>query len=515
MEYITLSELNELYGKTNELLGETKMDIINELLNLLSDGLEITRKTSYLFDYILLAYNPDKNMNIKQDVKKIMKSKSLTLLDIYKLLRLIDEKYINIFRIDISDRKDKIQLNSYYENKENKEYDKLNVASLLILCHRFLLYILKVLPNYRFNLPKLKSTKVYRKGELKELKRSFYKLQLLSIMAEKNDYDMADVNMTLEGELSDEELRNKISNIRYTVETRLNKFENMINEYVHIGNSVTSYTERETVLCLDLLQQLLPEQYDYYSKLIDGENVLVRRIMNEIRDNEFATVVCRDFVKALYKRDYLIPQHGVHIRRNQPEETKYTILPLDYAVNIDIYERNVNGEHYIIVLDLTSDLDITIFNLTTLKVYNTNAGLYDLLNVLMYFYGIEDSMLKHPETDEPILYTTYDSMLCLTKEYVTAKGTSDVYKDFEIEIPYYWRYKGRYKTGAKKDDNSIGLRPSNTVYKLAKIAPFTRRLREGAKPSPEAVAYAKQYCIQLDEGKTLVREFEKKVRVKR
>lgn len=217
------------------------------------------------------------------------------------------------------------------------------------------------------------------------------------------------------------------------------------------------------------------------------------------------------FLNLLKRRRYLIPNKGIHISVEKDN------------VNMDVFERILDGDVYIICLILSpknSELDLgnevlntVIINVT--KGYSISNGfsLYQCCNTLYKFYGLDkyaSEIYGELYIKDPIMYYSLDvgRILKGQNEGVSVyKGTSTIYDDYFVEIPYYWRYKeNNYHKNIKDSLPNRVQKQDVEVYVFA----YKRKLPIGQKASDEAIELAKRYSIVLEEGETIVRPFVRK-----
>lgn len=291
----------------------------------------------------------------------------------------------------------------------------------------------------------------------------------------------------------------------YLIEAGLAKFKLNLNDLKFGVNAIVSFITDE-VLSHYYLKKLLPEYSEFYDLKTDSlNNLVIKLIMERIDESNVSS--CPAFIELLRKRDFLIPHGGVNINGRRVIGN-LSAGEFRLAKSIDLYERQYNDNNFLIVLDNSNeDCFITIINLHTGTLINTNPDLYGVLNRLYYFYELYK---KDPVggTLDPWLYYTFQ-IINVESGIKTIKGTLlDDFENYDVAVPYYWRYKGKYKNSSSSKNNNHLINNDKKTY----ISAFTRRLPKGHKRSEDAIRLSKIYCLQLGENETIVRPFERKNR---
>lgn len=290
----------------------------------------------------------------------------------------------------------------------------------------------------------------------------------------------------------------------YLIQAGIAKFKMSLNDLKYGINSIISFVVDE-VLTHYYLERLLPENYEFYDLRVNTlDNFVIKLIMERIEESNVSS--CPAFIELLRKREFLIPHSGVNISGKRLS-IQLDVGEFKFAENIDLYERQYNGHNFLIVLDnSTESCFVTIINLHTGTLVNTNPDLYGVLNRLYYFYELYDKKPVGGKYDPWLYYAL--QILQIDAGVKTIKGTlSDDFENYNVEAPYYWRYKGRYKSSSQQSNRTKIINNNKTTY----VSAFTRRLPQGHKRSDEAVRLSKIYCLKLKDNETIVRPFERKL----
>ena len=254
--------------------------------------------------------------------------------------------------------------------------------------------------------------------------------------------------------------------------------------------------KHDYILIQHLIKSLLVEESSYYSARHCLDVHAIGSLMSELKENEFNLDLSTEFYVLLRKRAYLLPYNGI------------SITPSKIEFSIDVYERQLDGDNYLIVITNKEEFSyFTFINLTKGYTVNNSPWLYDICNFLYSFYKLEGPALElygESFTSDPLLVLSYKFDSFLSTGIETIKGRSDVYKDFIVESPYYWRYKGDER---KRIDNKSFYKESTGETSFKYISAFKRGLPSGYKASDDAKSVSKLYCIELKDGETLVSPF--------
>lgn len=94
------------------------------------------------------------------------------------------------------------------------------------------------------------------------------------------------------------------------------------------------------------------------------------------------------------------------------------------------------------------------------------------------------------------------------------KGTSKKkFSNFEVLAPYYWKYKDLYSYNTKYKVN-LGIDFGFYGKMTQEISAFTRKLPVGQVASSIAKDLAKKYCLELEEGETIVSPFTRNSKIR-
>lgn len=249
------------------------------------------------------------------------------------------------------------------------------------------------------------------------------------------------------------------------------------------------------IILQNLARNILPEESVYYSSRFTLESHVIGSLFSELVNNEYDLELTEEFYSLLRKRSYLLPKSGVNI------------TPSKISFTVDIYEKQFNNENYIVLVsNFNTDVSYyTFINLNRNITVNNCPHLYELCNFLYSFYNLEGyakDMYGDEFSKDPKMVLSFKSNMVVAEGVITIKGRSEVYEDYTVEVPYYWRYRGRERkpSMSKKDF----LKSSNDESSCVYISAFKRKLPVGQKASDSAKQLAKFYCIDLDDGETLV-----------
>ena len=141
--------------------------------------------------------------------------------------------------------------------------------------------------------------------------------------------------------------------------------------------------KHDFILIQGLMKNLLSEECGYYSSRNAVCTNILSSLMSELRDNEFNLDLTTEFYSLLRRRSYLLPRSGI------------TLKPKNIDFSIDLYERQYDGDNYIIaVTNLEDGSYFTFINLTRGFTVNNSPWLYDLCNFLYSFYKLETEALQ-------------------------------------------------------------------------------------------------------------------------
>lgn len=133
---------------------------------------------------------------------------------------------------------------------------------------------------------------------------------------------------------------------------------------------------------------------------------------------------------------------------------------------------------------------------------------YMIYVIFLYcFYKLEGyakDLYGEEFNSDPHLVVSFKTDSFISSGLVTIKGRSEIYDDFMVEVPYYWRYRGNIKYSPVSKGNFLKNRDSDSfIY----VSAYKRKLPLGQKTSDKAKELSKYYCIELEEDETLVSPF--------
>lgn len=208
---------------------------------------------------------------------------------------------------------------------------------------------------------------------------------------------------------------------------------------------------------------LLSELFDSHAPdFLKQRKIFVREKGVIIRLKKFCAGINSFFVKEIHESDH----HLILL------QTRYGSLGVKKNLIIDIEHINF----VIAELILCSDYTAVIWLICWL-------GLKDVLLKSDWFQDCEDSTLA-------------DNVKLLF-EFIAQYAEQD---NLYYEEPPSWNY----------ESHGVGVKKSVSVPKIQKqiqVGNYLRKLPNGAKASPEAVAAADNYCLDLEDGYTFVNSF--------
>lgn len=264
-----------------------------------------------------------------------------------------------------------------------------------------------------------------------------------------------------------------------------------INKLINVGCEQLIDCKLETYSIYYLMKELLSkDEFIFYNALISAGMNLMFRIRDDMVEDEHMKVLSKRYISNLRKRKYLLPKNGVRVTSGDRE--------------LDLFERQYDDSNYLVIMSINVGYNfVTIINIHTGVMYSNSCCTYDDLNIVARFYGLFDDEEGLDKTD-PILYKSMNFIDCATHKIHIIKGTSKEFDEYEVTVPYYWRYKG-------SSSNSTKNYKVNNLEKYQRpeqyISAFKRGLPSGYKRSKEAEGLSKIYCIELKEDETLVSPF--------
>lgn len=441
-------EISESYKEEGLIVEE--YDYYNQCSSIISS---ISKDDSNirLFDYYFFQLN--KSNDLPRDIKKLYK---LLQVDSNELLLTVKELNSICLRFSV--------------NGSVIPEDKISVVSVLVGFFMFLVYMFDLCTcNKKLYVQDLVCT-------YKELDN------IISSAKKKISGFSSDLKSLLESSFSDKPLPKGMKRV--------------ISADLDLASFQQYKLKHDFILSQYLLKSLLKDECSYYSPRTTASSHILASLMNELRDNDYNQEFTIEFFSLLRKRAYLIPYNGI------------CITPSKIQFSIDLYERQLNGDNYLILITNRENISYyTFINLNKLYVVNTSPWLYDLCNFLYSFYKLKEvarGMYGEKFASDPLLIINFKIDRFLAENVGITKGQSSVYDEFVVESPYYWRYKGNSR---KKIGNKSFYEHNKGEGSFVYISAFKRRLPDGCKASDEAKSMSKLYCIELKEDETLVSPF--------
>lgn len=439
-----------------------EFDYYNECCKHLSSKGLYTNEFARLFDYFLFVYcKSDKDLS--KDIKMQIKSMNL---DSNDLLVYIHRLTSSLIRLSV----------------DMKKY-----LSELVLCVAVVLNSFKLFLMYGFDITYSGKKLLYDEGvgKYKDLD------DIISLLAEKDDNFSKDLVLLL---LKDTE-REK-SGILDSLKGKVLKDTVEGVDFALFQKAKFKY---DYLLLQYLIGSLLKDEYSYYSKKLSLKTHILSSIMCECVEGEYNLELTSEFYTLLRKRAYLIPSSGINLN------------PSDIGFNLDIYERQFNGDNYLVIITTVELEEISYFtfiNLSKGYTINNSPWLYDICNFLYSFYRLDEyaqDLYGEEYSNDPRIVLSFKTEGFFSEGVHVIKGKSKVYDDFIVESPYYWRYKGSSLSKPQKKKDF--LEDIHKNEKFIYISAFKRKLPDGSRASKEALELAKVYCLELGEGETLVSPF--------
>lgn len=413
-----------------------------------------------IFDYFYLIYYPSKDSDVKY-IKKLIKGSKIKSEEILIYCRRVDSAIVKMC------------------HRVSSDVIMMGEESLpaVITLSNFKLFL-----YYCFDLC-FNNTKFYHsdlRGSYKDLEN------MMSFMTKnfKGFNELLISSLQFVGILPKDSVNVKISNFK---DSDIALFQKMKFKYEYL---VTD----------SLFKELMPEEYPYYSSYFDTREYVISSLIQELLDNEFNMELHPFFYKLLKKRAYLIPKNGISLK------------PVHLDFNLDIFERQLNGDNYIIIVTTAGPkCSVTMINLTKEFTLSRDPLLYDICNFLYSFYkldGYAREMYGDDYANDPRLLVSFKTNSILAEPFQIIKGRAKTYEEFSVESPYYWRYKdkGRNKLPSQNSKDfikSLEKEEGSFVY----VSAYKRRLPVGQKASEQAKELSKFYCIELEDNETLVSPF--------
>lgn len=252
----------------------------------------------------------------------------------------------------------------------------------------------------------------------------------------------------------------------------------------------------DTILINSMIKNLLVNESPYYLSRQKLSESIVLSLHAELLMEEYNLELTEEFYTLLKKRAYLLPRNGISIN------------PENMDISIDMYERQFNGDNFLVLVTNMEEVSFfTFINLTKEYIVNDSPCLYDLCNFLYCFYKLEGyakDLYGEEFNSDPHLVVSFKTDSFISSGLVTIKGRSEIYDDFMVEVPYYWRYRDNIKYSPVSKGNFLKNRDSDSfIY----VSAYKRKLPLGQKASDRAKELSKYYCIELEEDETLVSPF--------
>lgn len=437
----------------NKNVGIETYDDLYQIVNSILSNIQIRNKKGIekLLDHFYFVVLEKEKDNLKQDLKEILKSKNISNLNLLEAIQGLLCYSINSKSVD--------ERNEPSDNSLTKESSIISISTI-----SFAYYL-----TYVFNLTCKDSLYLGRDT----LKPSDFDSQtkLLSI-AQREDKTLYQFCMQM------------TPGAKGVTTTNINKL-------INVGCEQLIDCKLETYSIYYLMRELLSkDEFIFYNALINAGMNLMFRIRDDMVEDEHMKIVSKRYISNLRKRKYLLPKNGVRVTSGDRE--------------LDLFERQYDGNNYLLIMSINVGYDfVTIINIHTGVMYSNSCCTYDDLNIVARFYGLFDEEEGLDKTD-PILYKSMNFIDTVAHEVHIIKGTSNEFDEYEVTVPYYWKYKGSCSTSTKNYKiNNLEKYEKSEQY----ISAFKRGLPSGYKRSKEAEGLSKIYCIELKEDETLVSPF--------
>lgn len=253
----------------------------------------------------------------------------------------------------------------------------------------------------------------------------------------------------------------------------------------------------EYLLIKYFVNNILKDEESFYVNKDTYAEHVIGSLTLELKDNEFCCELTPEFYNLLRKRAYLLPKNGISLN---PDHINFTI---------DMYERQFNGDNYIIIITYIEGISyFTFINLNKQFTINNSPFLYDLCNFMYRLYKLDEyseELYGKKFSDDPYMLLSFKTDSFITGGIHTIKGKSDSYKDFTVEVPYYWKYRDKKKSN--KINKKLFLEDMREEGSFIYVSAFKRKLPNGYRASDEAKKLSEFYCLELEQNETLVSPF--------
>lgn len=232
---------------------------------------------------------------------------------------------------------------------------------------------------------------------------------------------------------------------------------------------------------------------------------------------QYKFLITSDFVDSdiLKKRVLYVRDKGVVIRFKESADEIESISLREFH-SLEPYEEHLLLVAYTVAGGITRLVPVDLTN--TQKTLTFSQYEKDLSALLMIFnwLGVLDkidiSMGRLRSYDWKGNSVREEDLASLQESFIHLFTTYDNYmqeENISYEVPYQWNYDS--PSSNRSREKSRGM----YVDEIKRIGRYTRRLPRGQKASLEAQSLAKSVFIELEEGTTLVDEFERKQRVRK
>lgn len=289
-----------------------------------------------------------------------------------------------------------------------------------------------------------------------------------------------------------------------------------VGKSTEIGNKLLENIKNESsnlfgnwyIFLLDLCFGLHNESTRKVIESYISENTFKFNLINALGFSDYNTSLVHRYVlddnvhEAFYSREVLLPSSGVEITFKDADyaKAKTSVCECDDEVfgrNIFIFTLD-DSNYYFCCKSLYLDLKIGSFD----QLPNGMSPVFDVYNIRNEFNSVATF------TELAVELNQKESRLNRNKKETVLEEL-----EYTVYIPTHWRYKNQNKQVQKEFNPNTEC---SALYgkELKNIKPFTRPLANGHQRSINAEQLAKQLCIKLKPGTTLVSEFERMQRVR-
>lgn len=289
-----------------------------------------------------------------------------------------------------------------------------------------------------------------------------------------------------------------------------------VGKSTEIGNKLLENIKNESsnlfgnwyIYLLDLCFGLHNESIGKVIESYITENTFKFNLINALGFSDYNTSLVHRYVlddevhEAFYSREVLLPSSGVEITFKDTDYANAKTLVCE--CDDEVFGRNIfiftldDSNYYFCCKSLYLDLKVGSFD----QLPNGMSPVFDIYHI-------------RNEVNNVVRFTELAVELNQNESRLNRNKKETILEelDYTVCTPTYWRYKNQSKQEQKESSHTVEC---SALYgkELKNIKPFTRPLASGHQRSNKAEQLAKQLCIKLKPGRTLVSEFERMQRVR-